>query len=445
MRPLATRPFPSTLPRLATALALATAMLAPLAASAVVIDWVTVGAPGNAADTDPVCGPWSASPCGAVAAPYKIGKYEVTNAQYAEFLNAVAVTDANGLYNTSMGSDATFGGISQSGSSGSYSYAVKPGFESKPVTFVSFWDAARFSNWLQNGQPAGLQTSLTTEDGAYTLTPAAIAANSVLRNPTASVFLPSENEWYKAAYYDPIAGGLYYDYPTGTNAIIGCVAPGSDTGNSANCWPATSPSGALTDVGAYSLSDSPSGTFDQGGNLYEWHEQIKLGSYRGFRGGAWGYSAGSLAAGVSHYNSPTYVNFTIGFRVASIPEQCEVDLGQCGSDLFTCEAAKSEGIADLIVVNAAWGQTGTLLDHCTVNEKQCQTALALVTQERDAAEAKISRLDAEVQLLRTRLDACEGHPPSLECRADLSGDGIVNFKDLGLFKSVFFKKCEPTP
>jgi len=442
--PLARSVLPS-LPRLAAALALAAAMLAPLAASAVVIDWVTVGAPGNAADTDPVnCGPLNASPCGAVATVYKIGKYEVTNAQYAEFLNKVAATDTNELYSTYMDGE-TWGGISRSGSSGSYSYAVKSGFESKPVTFVSFWDAARFSNWLQNGQPAGLQTSLTTEDGAYTLTPAAIAANSVLRNPTASVFLPSENEWYKAAYYDPIAGGLYYDYPTGTDTMIGCVAPGSDTGNSANCWPATSPSGALTDVGAYSLSDSPSGTFDQGGNLYEWHEQIKLGSYRGFRGGAWGYSAGNLAAGVSNYNTPTYVNFTIGFRVASIPEQCEVDLGQCGSDLFTCEAAKSECIADLIVVNAAWGQTGTLLDQCTVNEKHCQAALALVTQERDAAEAKISRLNEEVQFLRTRLDMCEGHPPNLACQADLSGDGIVNFKDLGLFKSVFFKKCEPTP
>jgi formylglycine-generating enzyme required for sulfatase activity len=116
-----------------------------------------------------------------------------------------------------------------------------------------------------------------------------------------------ESEWYKAAYYDPIAG-LYYDYPTGTNAVTGCVAPGSDTGNSANCWPATSPSGALTDVGAYALSDSPSGTFDQGGNVWEWHEQIKYGSFRGLRGGAWGSDPYALAVGY------------VGFRVASIPE-----------------------------------------------------------------------------------------------------------------------------
>jgi len=319
MQPPVARSIFSALPRLAAALFLAAAAVAA-PASAVTIDWVTVGAPDNAADTDPVnCGPSSASPCGAVATPYTIGKYEVKNEQYAEFLNNVAATDTNALYNASMGSDATFGGITRSGSSGSYSYSVKPGFASKPVVYVSFWDAARFANWLHNGQPMGLQTSSTTEDGAYTLTPAAIAANSVLRNVTASVFLPSENEWYKAAYYDPIAG-LYYDYPTGTNAVTGCVAQGADTGNSANCYPNAYPPGSLTDVGAYALSDSPSGTFDQGGNVWEWHEQIKGGSFRGLRGGAWAIASGSLAARQSNYVDPPNENIDIGFRVASIPE-----------------------------------------------------------------------------------------------------------------------------
>jgi formylglycine-generating enzyme required for sulfatase activity len=310
----------SALPRFGATLALAVGMLVPPTASAVTIDWVTVGAPGNAADTSPVnCGPLSSSPCGAVASPYRIGKYEVTNAQYAEFLNKVAATDTNALYNTNMGSDGSFGGIDRSGISGSYFYAAKSGFASEPVAYVSFWDAARFSNWLQNGQPTGLQTTLTTEDGAYTLTPAAIAANSVLRKPTASVFLANENEWYKAAYYDPIAG-LYYDYPTGTNAITGCRAPGSDTGNSANCGRITYPPGSLTDVGAYALSDSPSGSFDQGGNVWEWHEQIKFGSSRGLRGGAWIDAPTYLAADFSNSGSASAEFGNFGFRVASIPE-----------------------------------------------------------------------------------------------------------------------------
>ena len=88
----------------------------------------------------------------------------MTNAQYAEFLNAKAATDPLGLYNTSMGSDATFGGITRSGVSGSYTYTAKLGFENKPVIYVSFYDALRFSNWLNNGQGSG-----DTETGAYTL------------------------------------------------------------------------------------------------------------------------------------------------------------------------------------------------------------------------------------------------------------------------------------
>jgi hypothetical protein len=71
------------------------------------------------------------------------------------------------------------------------------------VDFVSFWNALRFANWLHNGQPRGLQDETTTEDGAYTLTPTGIVNNTITRNPGAVVFLPSENEWYKAAYYDP--------------------------------------------------------------------------------------------------------------------------------------------------------------------------------------------------------------------------------------------------
>ena len=93
----------------------------------VTMEMVTVGNAGNAADTmgDP-------NPAGAVAYEYKIGKYEVTNAQYAAFLNAVAATDANNLYNTSMGSNVR-GGITRSGVSPNFTYAVKANMGDKPV------------------------------------------------------------------------------------------------------------------------------------------------------------------------------------------------------------------------------------------------------------------------------------------------------------------------
>ena len=77
----------------------------------VVMDWVTVGDPGNVDDTH-------GDGYGGVDYVYNIGKYEVTNSQYAEFLNAVAaVGNPHGLYNTEMGGGWNdIGGISRSGS-----------------------------------------------------------------------------------------------------------------------------------------------------------------------------------------------------------------------------------------------------------------------------------------------------------------------------------------
>jgi formylglycine-generating enzyme required for sulfatase activity len=211
------------------------ALLVALPAGALDIEWAYVGDPGNAPDTATNC---LYADCGSVPYEYAIAKYEVTNAQYAEFLNAKAASDPLGLYNPSMGSDTTLGGITQSGSDGSYSYAAKPGFENKPVVYVSFYDALRFANWLNNGQGSG-----DTEAGAYTLlggTPEPSNGTTVTRNPGATKARPSENEWYKAAYYSP--GGTYFEYPTGTDEQTACVRPASDTGNSANC------AGASVDV-----------------------------------------------------------------------------------------------------------------------------------------------------------------------------------------------------
>src|SRR5262245_42145673 len=118
-------------------------------ASAVTMAWTPIGNPGNA------CDPQGADGCfGSVPYSYFIGTYEVTNAQYAEFLNAKAASDPLALYNTSMGNPSVgvWGGIARTGSSGSYSYSPIPGRENMPVNYVSFYDALRFANWLNNGQ-----------------------------------------------------------------------------------------------------------------------------------------------------------------------------------------------------------------------------------------------------------------------------------------------------
>jgi len=289
------------------------------AASAVTIDWVPIGDPGNppVVGQNGVCG---AADCGSVAYDYSISKYEVTNTQYAEFLNAKAAADPLGLYNASVETDATNGGITRAGTSGSYTYAVKAGFENKPVNYVSFFDALRFSNWLDNGQGDG-----DTETGAYTLlggTATPSNASTVTRNAGAHVALPSENEWFKAAYYSP--GGVYFLYPAGSDTTIGCSMP-TAMANNANCNFAV---GALVDVGSYPGSASPYGTFDQGGNAYEWNEQIyQQGASRGVRGGSFDRSAGEEAANNPNLADPMSENDIIGFRVAMAPETSNGLLG----------------------------------------------------------------------------------------------------------------------
>jgi formylglycine-generating enzyme required for sulfatase activity len=314
-------------------LALAASLLA-LPANALTLDLVLVGNAGNTPDSASNClGP----SCGSVPQNYFIGRTEITNAQYAEFLNAVAEADPNGLYHASMGSSAR-GGITRSGGAGNYSYAVKGGQGDEPVVFVSLHDALRFANWLHNGQPTGAQGAGTTEGGAYTITPGGIAANSIARNGGASFFVPNENEWYKAAYYDP-GLDLYYNSPTSTDLSTHSGPPPGDS-NTANVWEGTyALTGSasfddgfdyLTPVGAYATATSPYGTFDQAGNVWEWNE-LADGSFRGLRGGGWNDNPGYVSAGIALSDDPTLEGDDVGFRVAAVPEPGQLALAAVGA------------------------------------------------------------------------------------------------------------------
>jgi formylglycine-generating enzyme required for sulfatase activity len=318
-----------------------------VSAQAVSIDLVPVGNAGNGNDIH-------GDGYGAVGYNYWIGTYEVTIGQYAEFLNAVAKTDTYGVYNPFM-ADPNIAGISRTGASGSYSYSVI-GSANKPVASVSWGDAVRFANWLYNGQPTGAQNSRTTEDGSYTLNGAVsdAAINAVTRNPGATWVLPSENEWYKAAYHknDGVTSN-FWDYPTGTDSEPNSDNPPVDPAIAANVanfyrddgiangyndgyamTSSTSYSGAinyLSDVGSYNQSGSPYGTFDQGGNLFEWNEALISGSFRGLRGGAWiNNSLYQLASNRNSY-SPSSLIMTFGFRVAMIPEPTSNTLALCAA------------------------------------------------------------------------------------------------------------------
>jgi formylglycine-generating enzyme required for sulfatase activity len=278
---------------------------------------VAVGDPGNVADTNGF---------GRVNYAYDLGKFEVTLGQYTTFLNAVASNNSPPwlatLWSPAMASDDNSAGILRNGSGSGgdpFRYTVK-GDGNRPVAYVSWLDAARFANWLHNGATNGA----STETGAYPLN-GATNAGTFSRSTAATWWVPTEDEWYKAAYYK---GGTtssgYWAYPTGSD-----TAPGNLIGplaNQANYYAGTysttqapdylATENYLTPVGAFSGSPSPYGTLDQGGNLLEWTDS---GGYptRGLRGGYWTSLASALSSSKRFSDYMDLEWSVAGFRVAS--------------------------------------------------------------------------------------------------------------------------------
>ena len=282
-------------------------------AQAVVMNWSAVGNPGNA--NDPTVMIDGTTGYGSVPYSYNIGTCDVTNNQYVEFLNAKDPSGLNplGLYNSDMG-NTTFGGISFNNLNPAGSmYGVISGDGNHPVNYVTWYDAVRFANWLNNGQGSG-----DTETGAYTLlggTPTPSNGLSITRNAGATIVLPSENEWYKAAYNNP-GDSTYNLYPTSTNSPPIASGP-TALANHANIRPG----GPFhpTDVGAYTGTTSPYGAFDMGGNVYQWNETLIDPSFRGTRGGTFFSSQSSILLSLNRgFGNPTLDSLSIGFRVASL-------------------------------------------------------------------------------------------------------------------------------
>lgn len=293
---------------------------------------VPVGDPGNAADTR-----YTLRGHGAVAYSYNIGTYEVTAGQYCQFLNAVAATDTYGLYDPDMAiptiTDIWGCNIQRTGESGSYTYTVAADWANRPVNYVSFWDACRFTNWLGNGQPTGSQGPGTTETGAYTLDGyTGTLGGDIVRNPGATWALPTDEEWYKAAFYK--GGGKnagYWDYPTRSDtAPTNILDPAGK--NNANFYDLyhTGTGGYcigdpyyLTLVDAFAGSPGPYGTLDQTGNVSEWsetiHQQYSDSTNRGMFGN--GFESG-LSGAINSGNGifTTLEAGDTGFRVVEVPE-----------------------------------------------------------------------------------------------------------------------------
>jgi formylglycine-generating enzyme required for sulfatase activity len=311
------------------------------------IETVPVANAGNAANGDGN---------GAVSYNYNIGKYEVTADEYRVYLNATASTDIRGSWDDGMTNPGTIGTpyhtgcmITRNGTNGVYTYdfsgrpvgTAEADWASKPANYLTLFDVMRFINWLHNGQPTGvLQNNSSTDAGVYFLDgqyhedvgPKNIeGADLVPHAVDATWWIPTEDEWYKAAWHknDGVTGN-YWTYPTSSDTLPGRdVNETTSPSNNAN-YAFGVDTGLLlgmpymrTDVGEFELSASPYGTFNQAGNVKEWNETIQgMGSptitYWGIRGGNY--------RNVSSHMTPTYDPFGLtanneggiyGFRVAT--------------------------------------------------------------------------------------------------------------------------------
>jgi len=303
-----------------------------LPARALTMEWVTVGHPGNTPDT--LVG--SADPLGAVSDAFLISRYEVTNRQYAEFLNAVDPEAQNllGLHHFGMEAPQAGGGITINFSNASgEKYVLIAGFEEKPVVFASWYSTIRFVNWMNNGQGAS-----DTETGAYEIegeTPIPSNFDTIHRTANAVFFLPNKDEWYKAGYFN---GSRYFDYPASSDELITCSHP-TDAPNSANCGRIIGLN-ALTVIGSYPGSTSPYGTYDQAGNAYEWVENA-------FHGGTYHVAMGGS------FSSTQSVQYTGAYRALFGDQSSQLGfrIGRAIGD-HQCISSLEQALLDLAVATA---------------------------------------------------------------------------------------------
>ncbi len=256
------------------------------------IDFVDIGNAGNSADTTGV-----PNPAGSVSYGYRMGTYEITQ-------TAIDKATAGGMTHVTAGAYTG----------------------SKPAANITWYEAAAFVNWLNTS--TGHQAAYNLSYSGYwslTLWTSGEAwqggGENRFRNKDAYYFLPSEDEWYKAAFYDPnkSGGAGYWDYATGSDTAPTPVASGTDPGTAVY----SGQPGPTDTNNAGGLS--PYGTMGQNGNVYEWTESASTPpndsptENRARRGGGYWFATG-LSSSSSSAVDPNNESVSVGFRVASVPE-----------------------------------------------------------------------------------------------------------------------------
>ena len=207
---------------------------------------------------------------------FRMSKYEITNAQYAAFLNAKSI-GSNGSYATKGYGTQTLiyahsWGLTYSGTQ----WVPVTGYENAPVINVTWYGATEYATYIGGTLPTEAQWEYACRAG--TTTP--FNTGNFLTN------LQANYNWE-------------YPYNGGTNTV-------------------TNSPGKTQTVGTY--APNAYGLYDMHGNVGEWcADWYVIGSYRVFRGGGWSGGAQRCRSAYRDYNYPFNSYDYIGFRVVVVP------------------------------------------------------------------------------------------------------------------------------
>ena len=262
-------------------------------ANAFTMDFVTIGNPGNAADTT-----GNPNPAGSVAYTYNLGKYEVSRDQ-------ITKASSEGNLGITLQDMTSYGGNGVN----------------RPATGVTWYEMATYVNYLNTstGGKAAYKFSGSTFQ-LWSSTDAGYNANNLFRNSLAKFVIASSNEWYKGAYGK--GDGSWSNFPNGTDSAPTAVAGGTAANTAVYNQSISAGPADITSAGGLSAY----GTMGQGGNVWEWMETAydginnTAGEGRELRGGYWSSISNTLADSYRESYSPTFQYYDMGFRVASVPE-----------------------------------------------------------------------------------------------------------------------------
>jgi formylglycine-generating enzyme required for sulfatase activity len=264
------------------------------------MEFVRIGNAGNVADTT-----GTPNPAGKVNYEYNIGKFEVSRADvnaYNANPGVVAITTDTILF---------------------------PGVN-KPATGITWNEAARFVNWLNTSTGSAAAYNFVNNNVTTNITPwtPADTADYDPSNPYRSrrtrFALPSFNEFYKAAFYDPSksGGAGYWNYATRSDSAPTSTTGGTTAGTAVFGLSNVQGPADVTQAGGLSAY----GVMGLGGNAREWEESSfdltnSSGSAnRGVRFGNWNDTASFLSSSAREFAGPNFTTNGYGFRVVELPE-----------------------------------------------------------------------------------------------------------------------------